>query len=81
MNEENRKIFLSRPMVSYYSRKISDYLVRTKLYSLDRVIGSTKCGKKRCQVCMNISELHKFTSKVTCETNKISHELNHDANC
>ena len=54
MNEENRKVFLPRPMVSFYSRKISDYLVRPELYSLDRVIGSTKCGKKRCQVCMNV---------------------------
>ena len=73
MNEENRKVFLPRPIVSFYSRKISDYLVRPKLYSLDRVIGSTKCGKKRCQVCMNVSELNKFTSKVTCEANKINH--------
>ena len=73
MNEENRKVFLPRPMVSFYSRKISDNLVRPKPYSLDRVIGSTKCGEKRCQVCMNVSELKKFTSKVTCETNKINH--------
>ena len=76
MNEENRKVFLPRPMVSFYSRKISDNLVRLKLYSLDRVIGITKCakcGKKWCQVCMNVSELIKFNSKVTCETNKINH--------
>ena len=73
MNEENRKVFLPRLMVSFYSRKISDNLVRPKLYSLDRVIGTTKCGKKWCQVCMNVSELNKFNSKVTCETNKINH--------
>ena len=73
MNEENRKVFLPRHMASFYSRKISDNLVRPKLYSLDRVTGSTKWGKKWCQVCMNVSELNKFTSKVTCETNKINH--------
>ena len=73
MNEENRKVLLPRAMVSLYVCKISDNLVRPKLYSLDRVIGSTNCGKKRCQVCMNVSELNKFTTKVTCETNKINH--------
>ena len=45
MNEENRKVFLPRPMVSFYSRKISDNLVRPKLYSLDRVIGQLNVAK------------------------------------
>ena len=49
MDEETKKVFLPRPMVSFRSpRKISSYLVRAKLYPLDRVVGSTKCGKKRC---------------------------------
>ena len=32
--------------------KISSYLVRAKLYPLDRVVGSTNCGKKRCEICV-----------------------------
>ena len=48
MNEETKKVFSPPPMVSFRSRrKISSYLVRAKLYRLDRVVGSTKCGKKR----------------------------------
>ena len=62
-------------------RKISSYLVRAKLYTLDRVVGSTKCGKKRCEVCRNVSETNRFTSNVTGETYKINHKLNCDDNC
>ena len=48
MNEETKEVFSPRPMVSYRSpRKISSYLVRAKLYPLDRVAGSTKCCNKR----------------------------------
>ena len=58
-------------MVSFRSpRKTSSYLARAKLYPLDRVVGSTKCGKKRCEVCMNVSETNTFTSNVTGETYK-----------
>ena len=54
MNEETKKVFSPRPMVSFRGFcKIISYLVRAKLYPLDRVAGSTKCGKKRFEVCMN----------------------------
>ena len=82
MNEETKKVFSPRPMVSFRSpRKTSSYLVRAKLYPLDRVVGSTKCGKKRCEVCMNVSETNTFTSNVTGETYKINHKLTCDDNC
>ena len=49
MNEGTKKVFSPRPIVSCRSpRKIS----RNKLYALDRVVGSTKYGNKRCEVCM-----------------------------
>ena len=81
MNEETKKVFSPRPMVSFRSpRKISSYLVRAKLYPLDRVVGSMKCGKKRCEVCMNASETNTFTSNITCTTYKINHKLNCDDN-
>ena len=61
--------------------KISSYLVRARLYPLDRVVGSTKCGKKRCEVSMNVSETITFTCNVTGETCKINHKLTCDNNC
>ena len=82
MNEETKKVFSPRPMVSFRSpRKRSSYLARAKLYPLDRVVGSTKCGKKRCEVCMNVSETNTFTRYVTGETYKINHKLTCDDNC
>ena len=82
MNEETKKVFSPLPMVSFRSpREISSYLVRAKLYPLDRVVGSTKCGKKRCEVCVNVSETNRFTSNVTGETYKINKKLNCDDNC
>ena len=61
--------------------KISSYLVRAKLYPLDRVVGSTNCGKKRCEICVNFSERNKFTCNITGEIYKINHKLNRDNNC
>ena len=55
--------------------------MRAKLYPLDRVVGSTKCGKKRCEVCVNVSETNSFTSNITGETHKTNHKLNCDDNC
>ena len=69
MNEETKRVFLSQPMVLFRShRKTSSYLIRTKLYPLGRVLGSTKGGKKKCEVCMNVSETDTFTSNVIGET-------------
>ena len=76
MNGETKKVFSPRPVVSFRGpRKISSYLVRAKLCPLDKVVGSTKCGKKKCGVCMNVSETNTFTSNVTGETYKINHKL------
>ena len=82
MNEETKKAFSPRPRISFRSpSKRSSYLVRAKLFSLDRVVGSTKCGKKRCEVCMNISETNTFTGNVTGETYKTNHKVTCDDNC
>ena len=82
MNEKTTEVFSPQPMVSPRSPlKISSYLVRAKLYSLDRVVGSTKCGKKRCEICMNVSGTNTFTSTVTGKTYKIYHKLTWDDNC
>ena len=55
MNGEVKQTFTPVPMVSYRSsRKLSSYLVRAKLYPIDRIVGSKGCGKKRCEVCVNV---------------------------
>ena len=57
------------PMVTLRgSRKLSSYLVRAKLYPLERVTGSCKCHGKRCVVSLKVSETSTFTSSVTHET-------------
>ena len=71
MNEETKKAFSRWSMVLFTSPcEINSYLVRAKLYLLDRTVASTKCGKKRCEVCVNVSETNRFTSNVTDETSQ-----------
>ena len=82
MNEEVRKTFSPGPMVSFRSaRKLSSYLVRAKLYPLERKVGSSKCGKRRCEVCNNVTDTSTFSSTVTGDTFKINHSLNCDDKC
>ena len=60
---EVQKIFLSSPMVSYgRTRKIKDYIVRPKLYPLERNVGGGGCGNGRCQVCGDIKVTDTFES-------------------
>ena len=69
MNEKTKEAISPWPMVSFSSpRKVSSYLVRAKSCPLDRAVGSTKCGKNRCDVCMNISEMKTFTSNGSGKT-------------
>ena len=60
-------------MVSFRSsRKLSSYLVRAKLYPPKGVVGSFKCNKPRCLVCVNVTETNTSTSTVTSKTYKIN---------
>ena len=75
-DEEVKRIFTPRPMVSFRSsRKLSSYPVRAKLYPTERVVGSFKCNKPRCLVCVNVTETNIFTSTVTGRTYKINHRF------
>ena len=61
-DNEVKNLFSPRPMVSFRcARKLNSYLVRAKIYPLERKVGSCSCGKKRCQVCLNVSETNSFT--------------------
>ena len=82
MNEEVTETFSPGPMVSFWSaRKLSSYLVRTKLHPLQRKIGSSKCGQRRCEVCNDVTGTSTFSSTVTGDTSKINHRLNSDDKC
>ena len=64
-------------MVSFRSpRKLSSYFVRANLYPLQRKVGSLKCGKGRCEVYNNVTDISIFGSTVTGDTFKINHGLN-----
>ena len=71
MNDEVKRVFTPKPMVSFRSsHKISSYLVRAKLYPTERTVSSFRYGSKRCEVCKYITETDTFTSSVTGETYK-----------
>ena len=49
------------PMVSFRSaRKISSFLVRSKLYPSKRIGYSFKCKKHKCQVHPNVNDADAF---------------------
>ena len=76
MHDEVKRVFTPKPMVSFRSScKISSYLVRAKLYPIERTAGSFRCGSKHCEVCKYITETDTFTSSVSGETYKINHYL------
>ena len=82
MNEEVKKVFQPGPMVSFRSpRNLSSYLVRAKLYPMERKTGFCKCKGNRCQVCLNVSETETFTSTVTHTSYKINHSFDCNDKC
>ena len=44
-------------------------------------MGSSKCGSKRCQVCLNVSETYIFESFQTKRQYKINQHLNNNDKC
>ena len=62
MDQEVKRTFTPQSMVSYRSaRKLSNYLVKAKLYPIKRKVGPYKCKGKRCEVCKNVLETDTFT--------------------
>ena len=56
---------------------LRSYLVRAKLYPLERSVGLFKCNSKRCQVWLNVTETNTFSSSV----DKKEYVINHSFNC
>ena len=75
-DESVKRIFIPPPMVSYRrARKLSNYLVRAKLYPLEKKRYCYKCDNLKCLVCNSIEETDTFTSTVACKSFKINHHL------
>ena len=69
-------------MISFHSaRKLRNYLVRAKMYPIEKIVGSRNCSSKRCEVCINVNETSMFTSTVTGETFIINHKFDCNARC
>ena len=82
LDESAKEVFMPGPMVTFRSsKKLSSYLVRAKLYPLERVTGSCKCHGKRCAMCLNFNETSIFTSSVTHETYKLNHKFDCNSKC
>ena len=79
--DENAKVVFMPVPTFCGSRKLSSYLVRAKLYRLERVTGSCKCHGKRCAVGLNVNETSTFTSSVTLETYKTNHKFDCNSKC
>ena len=74
-DKEVKNVFLVAPIVSFKSvRKLNSYLVRAKLYPLQRRVGSFECNKPRSEVCINVTETDTFTS--TGESFKLKSIIN-----
>ena len=71
------------PFVSFWNaRNLKSFLVRSKVYPLQRKVGSVKCnGKRCCQVCLNINKTDTFESFQTKQKYKINHYLNCNDKC
>ena len=78
MDEKVKEVFSSEPMVSFRNfRKMSSYLVRAKLYRLERRVGSNKCRCNLSQVCRSITE----TDMLTYNNDQRSYKINHSFDC
>ena len=82
INYKVNKMFQSGAMVSFRSRRnLSNYIVRAKIYPIERKTGSCKYKGNRHQVCLNVSETETFTSTVTHVSYKIDHSFDTNDKC
>ena len=82
MNKLVKEMFTPGPMVSVQGIRIfGSYLIRAKLYPLERSTGLFNCNGKRCQLCLNVTETKAFSSTVTRKEYKINHKFNCNDKC
>ena len=66
---------------SCFRKLFKSYLVRWKIYPLERKVVSETCKNKRCLVCFNFSETGIFQSFQTKEQYKTNYQLNWNDKC
>ena len=76
-DEEVKRVFTLAPFVSFRTASTPrTHLVRAKVYPADeRLVGSRKCFRNRCQVCKNDVEKDIFQSLVDKKVYKINHRF------
>ena len=76
-DQEVKKVFIPAPFVPFRSvRNLKSFLVRSKVYPLDRKVDSEKRNGKRCLVCLNVAKTYTFESFQTKKQYKINRNLN-----
>ena len=60
------------------ANKLTSYLVRAKLYPLNRSLGSFKCKNLRLAFYINVIETDTITSAVRGKVYKINHHFDSD---
>ena len=79
---EVQKVISPPLIVSYRSaRKIKDFIVRSKLYLVEKKVRCRRCGSSRCEVCKSINIIDEFTSFTTKKTYKINHSFDCNEKC
>ena len=63
------------------TRKHSSYLLRAKIYPIERTVGAYKYGGKGCEVCINVHKTSIFTSTVIEETRITNHKFDCNEKC
>ena len=82
LSKEVKEIFTPGSMVSFRgTRKLGSYLVRAKLYPIERSVGSFKCSGKPCQIYLNVTETKTFSITVTKKEYIINHKFNCNDKC
>lgn len=78
MDQGSKRTFSSQLMVSYGSAgKLSSYLTRATLYSIERKAESCKYNGKHFEVCKNILQI----DTCTCSNDQTTYEVNHQKEC
>ena len=57
------------------------YIVRSKLYPVERNVGCQECGSSKCQVCKSLSITEEFNSFATKKTYKINYSFDCNDKC
>ena len=82
-DEEVKRVFTPAPFFSFRTaRTLRTHLLRAKVYPAEeRLVGSRKCLRNRCQVCKNVVETGAFQSFVDKKLYKINHRFTCSDKC